>query len=75
MGMAWDKVNDQEDTTQQRLEMTLYGFSATIARIWKPNFHHAHNSRSFYALTMVTNEKTFPSLSRDWLAERKGATG
>jgi hypothetical protein len=44
-GMAWDKVNDQEDTTQQTLEMTLYGFSATIARIWKPNFHHAHNSR------------------------------
>jgi hypothetical protein len=73
--MAWDKVNDQEDTTQQTLEMTLYGFSATIARIWKPKFPPRTQFSMILCSDHRDERKTFPSLSRDWLAERKDATG
>jgi hypothetical protein len=61
-GMAWDKVNHQEDTTQQTLEMIPYGFSATIARIWKSNFH----TKQFSMLLSVTTRKIFCRRSGDW---------
>lgn len=79
MALAWDKVNHQEDTTQQTFRNDTTRLQRHDCADLEVKFPHNPPSRCFRALTTVNDDhrKYFSRRSGDWLDWnwRKGAMG